>query len=307
MMKIIPVGLGIGIMIIIAIIIGNYLIQEQTEFAETNLEPIPPVIQQDLRIMIDEWMDNPNEDDTKQRLDIMKAWYTFEESGQKLSDDQAGRIMLNQIRKMVSFDIPKIELDQMKQDIREELNELGFETGCSIQCLVYDPVCGEDEITYGCGIEDASCHNVQVKHQGECKVSETKILHVDSKLVNCVGVGPQQCMLVREDPNSDWQMFYDKIKGFDYHEGTQYKLEVMVTDVENPPADSSSLQYTLVTVLDSLIDNCELEHDAGLCKAYIPRYYFDETSNSCKEFIWGGCEGVVPFETMESCTQQCEN
>jgi len=35
--------------------------------------------------------------------------------------------MLNQIRKMVSFDIPREELDQIKQDIREDLKELGFE------------------------------------------------------------------------------------------------------------------------------------------------------------------------------------
>jgi len=35
--------------------------------------------------------------------------------------------MLNQIRKMVSFDIPREELDQIKQDIREDLQEFGFE------------------------------------------------------------------------------------------------------------------------------------------------------------------------------------
>ena len=34
--------------------------------------------------------------------------------------------MLNQIRKMVSFDIPKTELDQMKEEIRDDLKELGF-------------------------------------------------------------------------------------------------------------------------------------------------------------------------------------
>jgi len=39
---------------------------------------------------------------------------------------------------------------------------------CSIQCLVYDPVCGEDGITYACGVEDAACHGVNVEHTGEC-------------------------------------------------------------------------------------------------------------------------------------------
>ena len=35
--------------------------------------------------------------------------------------------MYNQIVKIVSFDIPKTELDQMKQEIRKELKEKGFE------------------------------------------------------------------------------------------------------------------------------------------------------------------------------------
>jgi len=39
---------------------------------------------------------------------------------------------------------------------------------CSIQCLVYDPVCGQDGITYACGVEDAACHGIEIKHEGEC-------------------------------------------------------------------------------------------------------------------------------------------
>ncbi|AFS80708.1 hypothetical protein NKOR_04090 [Candidatus Nitrosopumilus koreensis AR1] len=46
------------------------------------------------------------------------------------------------------------------------------EPECSIQCLVYDPVCGVDGITYACGIEDAACHGVKVKHDGECSDSK---------------------------------------------------------------------------------------------------------------------------------------
>ena len=42
---------------------------------------------------------------------------------------------------------------------------------CSIQCLVYDPVCGEDGITYSCGVEDATCHEIKIKHEGECIIS----------------------------------------------------------------------------------------------------------------------------------------
>ena len=52
-------------------------------------------------------------------------------------------------------------------------------------------------------------------------------------------------------------------------------------------------------------NQCELEPDPGLCKAYFPKYYFDEEAQACQEFIYGGCGGVVPFDTMDECTQQC--
>ena len=48
------------------------------------------------------------------------------------------------------------------------------ESDCSIQCLVYDPVCGKDGITYSCGVEDAACHGIEIKHVGECLVETIK-------------------------------------------------------------------------------------------------------------------------------------
>jgi hypothetical protein len=56
---------------------------------------------------------------------------------------------------------------------------------------------------------------------------------------------------------------------------------------------------------DGAQSKCELEPEVGLCNAAIPKYYFDEEEQRCKEFIWGGCGGVVPFDTLEEC-QECE-
>ena len=50
---------------------------------------------------------------------------------------------------------------------------------------------------------------------------------------------------------------------------------------------------------------CDLEPDSGPCFAAFRRYYFDREEQECKEFIWGGCNGTVPFETLEAC-RQCE-
>ena len=41
--------------------------------------------------------------------------------------------------------------------------------------------------------------------------------------------------------------------------------------------------------------------------AAFPRYYYDSDAGQCKEFIWGGCGGVVPFETMADCKEGCGN
>jgi len=57
---------------------------------------------------------------------------------------------------------------------------------------------------------------------------------------------------------------------------------------------------------DTLIpEACTLAPEIGPCEALFIRYYYDQTDGICKEFIWGGCEGTVPFETLEAC-QECE-
>jgi hypothetical protein len=50
---------------------------------------------------------------------------------------------------------------------------------------------------------------------------------------------------------------------------------------------------------------CSLDPDPGPCYAYARRYYYDFASRRCKEFTWGGCDGVVPFNTLQEC-QACE-
>jgi len=80
-----------------------------------------------------------------------------------------------------------------------------------------------------------------------CK--DTQTLYVANHLVDCEGLAPQQCLLIKENVNDEWTYFYDHIKGFDYEQGYNYMLEVVVSKIENPPADGSSLQYTLVKVL----------------------------------------------------------
>ncbi len=76
-----------------------------------------------------------------------------------------------------------------------------------------------------------------------------KILEIAPNLADCVGVVKTQCMQVRE-PGQNWANFFGAIEGFTFKPDYSYKLLVNVSKLENPPADGSSLKYTLVRLLD---------------------------------------------------------
>ena len=78
---------------------------------------------------------------------------------------------------------------------------------------------------------------------------DAKTLFVGSELVDCVGVAPQKCMQVKESQDGEWTLFYDQIVGFEYEPGFEYELLVTEAEIENPPADSSSIEVTLVEVV----------------------------------------------------------
>lgn len=74
-------------------------------------------------------------------------------------------------------------------------------------------------------------------------------LFVAAEQADGVGVGPQKCLLVKENIEDDYSFFYDKIEGFEWEAGHEYELLVEVSQVSNPPADGSSLHYALVEIV----------------------------------------------------------
>lgn len=52
-------------------------------------------------------------------------------------------------------------------------------------------------------------------------------------------------------------------------------------------------------------EKCLMKPDKGPCKAIFWKYYFNQQTNRCEEFLYGGCEGAVPFETKEECQTTC--
>lgn len=94
--------------------------------------------------------------------------------------------------------------------------------------------------------------------QGLIAPAEQKTLFVGPNLIDCVGVGPQKCMQVKENPEDRWKLFYDQIEGFDYQEGYLYELKVSQETVANPPADSSSLKLKLEEIVSQTEVTTEL-------------------------------------------------
>lgn len=90
----------------------------------------------------------------------------------------------------------------------------------------------------------AACGTQQPENQKE--EEGTKTIYVGPQLVDCEGVAPQQCLLIKEEPQAEYTLFYDPIAGFNYEEGYEYELRIKEETVENPPADSSSIKWTLV-------------------------------------------------------------
>lgn len=83
-----------------------------------------------------------------------------------------------------------------------------------------------------------------------CSKDNEKILFVSDVKMDCTGVAPQKCLQIKEKESDNWTYFYNDIEGFDYEEGYTYKIKVEVSEVENAPADASSLKYTLLEVIE---------------------------------------------------------
>jgi hypothetical protein len=80
-------------------------------------------------------------------------------------------------------------------------------------------------------------------------------LYVGPRLVECMGMAPQMCMLVKESPEAEYSLFYDGIQGFTYAEGNEYQLAVRRETIQDPPADGSSE----LVILDSVISQTPVD------------------------------------------------
>ena len=107
-----------------------------------------------------------------------------------------------------------------------------------------------------------------------CATQNTVRYTVASKTVDCTGVVPQKCLLVKKGDATEWTYFYSPIEGFTYEEGYEYVLDVKETKLENTPMDKSSIKYQLAKQVAK-----EARASENLPAA---------ASATVKEYQWGG-------------------
>jgi heat shock protein HslJ len=80
--------------------------------------------------------------------------------------------------------------------------------------------------------------------------AKSQVIYVKESKEPCTGVAPMECLQIKGVNDADWSNLYTNINGFKYTPGYRYKLRVRITQVKNPPADGSSIKYTLTKVLE---------------------------------------------------------
>lgn len=65
------------------------------------------------------------------------------------------------------------------------------------------------------------------------------------------------------------------------------------------------LLSTVSCAQKDLPEPCYEKPASGKCKASHKRFYHEVETNTCKPFIWGGCGGNVPFDSLKLCKSTC--
>ncbi len=112
----------------------------------------------------------------------------------------------------------------------------------------------------------------------------------------CVGVSQQLCFITQDGDVDGY--FYDSIEGFDFVWGHTYQLSLKVTDVTDPPADASSLKYSIENVISDIEDTLGTSYEYNLVELLDRTftkesgvYYFLGQSFECQTDV--DCDGLV--------------
>ncbi|XP_012581534.1 PREDICTED: tissue factor pathway inhibitor isoform X2 [Condylura cristata] len=118
--------------------------------------------------------------------------------------------------------------------------------------------------------------------------------------------GPCKAMMKRYFFNIQTQQCEEFIYGG--CEGNQNRFESVEECKQTCIRDYPKVKWTKTTLRKEKPDFCYLEEDAGICRGYITRYFYNNQSKQCERFKYGGCLGNQNnFESLEECKNTCED
>lgn len=84
-------------------------------------------------------------------------------------------------------------------------------------------------------------------------------------------------------------------------------LRILLIALLIPAAHAESTPGLRITTERSpAVDaRCSLRPEPGPCKGLFNKFYYDPEQKACRSFIYGGCQGVVPFDDRPACEQAC--
>ncbi|XP_041733425.1 tissue factor pathway inhibitor [Coregonus clupeaformis] len=87
---------------------------------------------------------------------------------------------------------------------------------------------------------------------------------------------------------------------------SQFKVYRKKTQPKTKKVEVDSLSEAGVPREVNVTDKCRMPMVVGSCRAAFPKYYYDVTNQTCKLFIYGGCDGNGNnFHTQEECEGAC--
>ncbi|RJF86145.1 META domain-containing protein [Sphingomonas cavernae] len=101
-----------------------------------------------------------------------------------------------------------------------------------------------------------SANGVTLTYQAAYKPAASaprKFIYVSAETRPCTGVAPMTCLQIREKETDRWQLHYGPIGDFEPEPGIEYRLRIIEEKVDNPPADASSIRWTLDQVIEQRV------------------------------------------------------
>lgn len=77
-------------------------------------------------------------------------------------------------------------------------------------------------------------------------------IFVWAKTVDCSGEGKNKCMMVKNSPEKNWELFYDQIEGFKHEQGFEYQLLIEIVDLPEESKDGALIKYVLRRVISKI-------------------------------------------------------